>query len=226
MNRMSQAAIAALAISGLSGCQNTSVQAVAVAPQANAAPAFPVPKWDMTDRLGLIADDGALVKVGDTGEVFRTHFPRPATLARSLTGDDIPMDVPQDTHWSVTGYDYENASRGAGALLYDNRVATAMRQLESVQEKDVQAEVSKYTGQFSTPRTVFGARVSYWFWEVPPVRLMICSFKTNQGAYNMTTTIADDDVGEKLGISPDIAATSKDTLEHLSTTSGNSTAPQ
>lgn len=224
---MSRAAIGALALSLLCGCAQSSSSPSATPETTATQPApgtFPVPKWDMSDRLGLLADDNSLVQVGDSAEIFRSHFPRSASLARSLGGDDIPMDILQDTHWSVAGYEYENASRGAGAILYDNRVAVAMRQLESVQEQEVQQEVAKYKAQFSTPRTVFSSRVRYWFWEVPPVRLMVCAFKTDQGTYNLTTAIGDDDVATKLGISPDVAETNKDTVEHLFGATGASSA--
>ena len=224
-------AAALCAITGLALCgcgQNSAPQPAAVpAAGSQTADTFPVPKWDMTDTRGLIADDKSIVKIGDTGEVFNSHFPRPASLARALTGNDIPMDVPQDTHWSVAGYEYDNASRGVGAILYDNRVAVEMRQLENVQDQDVKDEVARYTDQFDiNPTTVFGTRVSYWFWDDTHVRVMICAFKTDQKAFNMTTAAGDDDVADKLGISADAAETSKDTVEHLFGNSGDSTATQ
>jgi hypothetical protein len=174
--------------------------------------AFPTPDFSRPSDYYLVGDhEGSKVQVGDELVNFRNAFPRSVKDSRSL--DELPTGANAD-HWTVSGWE-DNASRGAGSLLYDGKIAVAMRQYDDVDQKTIDAEVSKYESLFGTPSSSPGNHVSYWFWKVPGAILMICDYKNEKGTRDLTTAIGEPQVMQRLHMSPDAAAADKNIVERI-----------
>src|SRR5262249_37254266 len=118
----------------------TPAQPTIVATAAVDNATYPEPDFTQPSRLFMVSDDGNVVKVGDSDDSFKAAFPRSATKARSLDGD-LPLGASPD-RWIARGWALDNASRGVGALFYDDRIAVVMSQFDNVDEQEVTAEVS------------------------------------------------------------------------------------
>jgi hypothetical protein len=178
--------------------QQSTVTSMDTSADVNAVPEgpFPAPDLSKASELALVSDDGTRIHVGDEAQAFKTAFPRSAQTSRSL--NDLPPGATPD-HWSVNGWEYDNASRGIGSLLYDGKIAMAMRQYDDVTTRDVSSEVGKYTSLIpAKPQKVEGKHVNYWFWQDEPVTLMICAFTNDAGHTNLTTALGDSAVMARL----------------------------
>ncbi len=201
------------------GCGPNQPTANAAPVQPNIAPAagdnapFPEPDFSQPSRLFLVSDNNNPIKVGDSDDAFKAAFPRSATKARSLDGD-LPLGASPD-HWTARGWALDNASRGVGALFYDDKIALVMSQFDNVDEQEVTAEVSKYEMKFGPATHLEGKHVRYWFWPGDPATLMICAFKENRNEVNLTTALGDSSVMNRLHMSYQTAQTDLDAVERL-----------
>ena len=203
----------------MAGCGPSQPTANVAPVQPNVAPAqgdnaaFPDPDFAQPSRLFLVSDNGNVVKVGDSDDAFKGAFPRSATKARSLDGD-LPLGASAD-HWTARGWALDNASRGVGALFYDDKIAVVMSQFDNVDEQEVTSEVSKYEMKFGPPTHLEGKHVRYWFWPGDPATLMICAFKENRNEVNLTTALGDSSVMNRLHMSYQTAQSDLDSVERL-----------
>jgi hypothetical protein len=186
---------------------------LAATPDAN----FPVPNSNPVGDLGLLVPSersDARIRVGDSADEFRTILPRPASVPRSL--QDLPPQIPPNTKgYAVWGWEYDDRSRGAGALLYEDRVTVAMRQLESLQPSEIEQVLASYNKTFGIPREIEGPKVHYWFWQSTNVTLMLCTYRTGQGGQNLTEAVGDSAVMAALGMSPDRANAQKEIVGRI-----------
>jgi hypothetical protein len=174
---------------------------------------FPIPDFSQPSRLHMIADEAAQVNVGDSDDKFKTAFPRSATKSRSLDGQ-LPVGA-EPPRWSAKGWALDNASRGVGALYYENRIALAMSQFDNVEERDVENESKKYVDEYGEATFLPGKHVRYWFWQRGTVVLMICAFKNKQGEMALITAIGDAGVMSRLNMSPGTALEDQKAVEKL-----------
>jgi len=175
--------------------------------------AFPEPDFMQQSRLFVVSDNGNVVKVGDSDEAFKAAYRRSATKSRSLDGD-LPVGATND-HWTARGWALDDASRGVGALFYDDHIALVMSQFDNVDEDTVTAEVSKYEMKFGPPNRLEGKHVRYWFWPGDPATLMICAFKAANNEINLTTALGDSSVMGRLHMSYPAAQQDMDSVERL-----------
>jgi hypothetical protein len=176
-----------------------------------------VPSANPNGDLALLVNKGNAelrIRVGDSADEFRAALQRPPSVPRAI--QDLPPQIPAGAkNYSVWGWEYDDRSRGAGALLYEDRVAVAMRQLESLQPSEIEQVLAAYRKTFGIPREISGTRVHYWFWSTTNVTLMLCAYKTGEGGQNLTEAVGDAAVMAGLGMSPERANAQKDTLERI-----------
>lgn len=182
--------------------------------------ALPVPNFIDIGDLGLLLENGGRLKVGDPLDSFVGAFPRPST-AKAVALRELPNTTPAAADpYTVSGWSMLEGNQGAGALVYQGRVALAMVQLEALEEKAVTDQVLAYEKAFGTAVVLTGPRVRYWFWTTSdPQVLMVCAFETAQGRQNLTVCVGDAAVMAVLRMSPDKAAQDLDKLKTPASTS-------
>lgn len=202
------------------GCASAPAPSEAPAPAAAAAvpnASFPVPSSNPVGDLGLLVAgerNESRIRVGDSADEFRAVLPRPLSVPRAI--QELPPQIPPGTkNYSVWGWEYDDRSRGAGALLYQDRVAVAMRQLESLQQNEIDQVLASYQKSFGIPREVEGPKVHYWFWQTNNVTLMLCAYLTGEGGQNLTEAVGDSGVMGALGMSPERANAQKEILGRI-----------
>lgn len=170
-----------------------------------AASANSAPQPDFTgsqSSLAIIGDKDQQVKVQDSIAAFDLAFPRDAKQATSL--EELPEGFAPD-QFSVRGWEFENFARGAGAILHEGKIAVAMQQLESLNQKSVDDIVNQYQGTFGRPRIIDGDKVHYRFWQTEHVTLMLCACEVMPGKINLTIAVGDSGDMSYLGMSSEIA---------------------
>lgn len=216
--RFSLVATALIIACAICGCGSSQPQATTSSPTETVGPVtdsgpFQSPDFSQPSRLHLIADGGSQVNIGDPEDTFKAAFPRSAAKATSLH-DQLPTGA-DPRHWEAKGWYLDNASRGVGALYYDNRIALAMSQFDSVEDSDVKKEVDQYVDAFGVAQTLDGQRVQYWFWQRGTVILMICAFKNDRNELDLTTALGDSGVMGRLHMSPSTAIDDLRAVERL-----------
>lgn len=172
--------------------------------------AFPTPDYVRSSTLAILTEDGKRLKVGDKASAFDTAFPKPPK-ASSLR--DLPQGFPSS--YMVRGWERDTGGEGAGALIYENRLAVAMRQVEGADEGELTEVLHQYEAAFGPGSVISGTSVRYWFWEVAPHRLMINAFETGGARRRITIALGDGEVLSELGVSPEFAKKDRETLQRL-----------
>ncbi len=150
------------------------------------------PDFGLSTPLALIGE-AAHVRVGEQPEDGWQAFPAPNEAEEFK---DLPPGFNGD--YRARGWDTPHES--FGMILYGERIALAMHQLERVDEERLQEQLAIYRNRYSDIKvnTVEGARVRYWFWEVRRQRLMICAVQTLHDGLNLTFTLGDTAVMDPL----------------------------
>jgi len=190
----------------------TSKPGVASADQVSGP--LPAPDFTKLSDFGVLADDSATrVHVGDDAQTFKAAFTRPVQTSRSLI--DLPLGASAD-HWTVNGWEDDNASRGVGALLYDGKIALVMRQFDNVPQEFVDTELARYKSLMpGEPQQVEGKHVNYWFWQDSPVTLMVCRFTNAKGQTNLTAACGDSEVMSHLRMDVATALSDRTAVERM-----------
>ena len=226
MKRQFCLALSIFFIAACVGCgQSSSPVASTSTPPADAPAddgAFPTPDFSQTSPLSLQSDSsvsGGRVSVGDTDDQFKAAFPRSPADSRSLEGQ-LPVGASAE-HWTAKGWDLDNATKGVGALLYDDRVALAMVQLDGVDESYVTKEVANYQ-PYGLNQYVGNRKVRYWFWVRGHATLMVCAFQTGPNDLNLITALGDSDVMDRLHMSYSAAQDDAGSVDRMYSVSNGS----
>lgn len=204
----------------LAGCGQPTNKTVdtrtAAQPPSPSAPivgTLPTPNFSDIGDYAILLESGGRLQVGDSLEAFEAAFPRP-NLMKTAVLHELPNVAPgvQDPY-TVAGWSMIDGNQGTGALVYQGRIALAMLQLEGLDDKAVQNQVSAYERAFESGQTVVGPRVRYWFWTSgTPQVLMLCAYQTDRGLQNLTIALGDAALMAVLRMSPDKAMQDRDTL--------------
>ncbi len=126
----------------------------------------------------------AKVKVGDSADDADKAFPMPPG---AFPFKEIPAGFQGD--YRARGYD--TSRDGFGVILYDNRVALAMRREENLTSGEITETFKEYQSAYGDPHdAVLGARIQYWFWEAEGQRLMLCAVPDSRDSSRIDLTIA------------------------------------
>ena len=187
----------ALVLTGL-GCEGEQATLPNGLPQVPQTEVFsPVGLGEPSNTIGLYRESSA-VKVGDTWEKAKEVFPEPPRGAYEL--HDLPPKFPRD--YEVHGWE-TGAGEGFGVILKNNKVLSAMYQLENTKQDTLNEFLSQQIqGAKVQPEIVVKGRERYWFWTDGPNHqtLMICALSASHGL-NLTIAMGDDEILRHIGIS-------------------------
>ncbi|HVL38764.1 MAG TPA: hypothetical protein VM328_05175 [Fimbriimonadaceae bacterium] len=146
-------------------------------------------------RLGILMspDDPRKLKVGDSGDDSLRLFP---ASSGARTVNELPAAI--GSPYRVKGW--EDKAGGFAAILYDGRVALAMRKT-TTDESDLERTLEAYAKDLG-PALVVGAppsRVDYWFWEEEGHRLMLNVLRTRDGATMLTEAVGTQAIMNSIG---------------------------
>lgn len=177
-----------------------------VEPQATPTVELPKPTFDERTDLALLHNSKRL-RVGDTSMAALALYPMEegATRIRSL-----PQGFPSE--YTVRGWSIPQEFEGFGVILYQDRVVSAMEQLDNVDEQALTDTIEQYERALGSAEPIVGSGVRYWFWEDGPQTLMISTFETEPGRSRMTVAVGLTQVMNRLGISREKARLDKDAV--------------
>jgi hypothetical protein len=201
--QMKRVLLLAFGMTALLGCQSSE------APTAEAAPA-PVPRKlaqvgtpssSEPTKIGLVVRKGPAITVG---------YPSPDKLLEQFHdpkhfGSEYD-DLPSNFDAAYRARTWETAHMGFGEITYHGELVAAMYQEDKVDQDRVDELVDAHRAQVDLlPTMLHGKKVSYWFWEVPNQRLMICAYQSGHEGIKLTVAMGDNNVMDALGISPTFA---------------------
>lgn len=200
------------------GCGTPKAASVPATGTKEPLPGLPVvlpnPVFENSSDLAILVEGGARLHVGDPVQEFDSAYPRP-----SLNRATVLHDLPVASHTAAPNYDVRGWSldtgQGAGALIYENRVALAMAQFESVDQKTFDDRVKEYQRVYGEAKSVQGRRVNYWFWQRASQTLMLCGYQNEKKLTDLTVAVGDTALMKALSMSPDHAIAVRDSLDKL-----------
>jgi hypothetical protein len=168
-----------------------------------------IPDTKAATSLKLVNGDQTLSLKDPLDRVFQV-FGRPKP---SFEFNDLPPGF--QPPYAAKGW--ETAREGMGAILYGDQVVAVMRQISRTTPELFQSTLDAIRNENSDlkPNIVQGSRVTYYFWEAPPQRIMVCALSTKRDGWHVTEVLGDDTVLDVLGVSPSDARANQPKVDHL-----------
>ncbi|RYG45694.1 hypothetical protein EON79_12000 [bacterium] len=192
----------------LAGCQNGGQAKGTSAGVADTETPIAAPSTPGPSKLFLIGDN-TLLRLGDDAGDVQKAFPPPKG---SFPLSDLPDRFRPP--YSVRGWD--GAREGFGAILYDDKVVTAMIQNERVDAGIAEELRARYNRELVsiTPVEVTSESANFTFWEDDHQRLMLVVQKTGE-TVRTTVGLGDKIVMDALGASVERARQDGQQLDAL-----------
>ncbi len=176
-------AIGLLLLVSSAGCGPQTSDAGTNVPKSRTIVEVQIPAQAAEGSLALINGAGKL-KLGDTQRVAFDVFPRPRG---AFEANELPPNMGDP--FSAKGW--EAARESFGIIAQEGKVVLAQYTQEDSSKEHLAEIVQSYRELLSEikPTEMSGQYASYWFWETPSARLMICAATDPKGKLSVTTVI-------------------------------------
>ncbi len=147
-----------------------------------------------TESELFLIHEGNSLKLGSSYDQAVKVF---APEANSFEFSELPKRFQQP----YRGQGWETARESFGTIMYQQRIAVAMYQLDRATKVQLEDLVNLYTSTFSgvTPEKVEGKTVQNWFWKQGGQTLMISATQASTGTLHVAVALGLDDTMKEIG---------------------------
>ncbi len=110
-------------------------------------------------------------------------------------------ELPKRFQPPYRGQGWETARESFGTIMYQQRIAVAMYQVDRATKAQLEELVNLYTNAFPsvTPVKVEGKTVQNWFWKQSGQTLMISATQASTGTLHVAVALGLDDTMKEIG---------------------------